>query len=198
MNNNMRTYFLSAALLLFAFTSSLAQGFHIGVKGGVNMFNINDQAFKDGFQFGYNLGGFAEINFTKKWGLQPELLWSQNAYKTATDIQQVIPGSVSNLNVQLNYLQVPLLLSFRPSKLIAFQVGPQFGTLINKDKSIFNNTVGSFKSGDFSMLAGAQLNLGSLRLGGRYVIGLNELGDITTETSWKNRGWQLYAGLKIF
>lgn len=192
----MRKQLLLLALVsLVRITAVDAQGFHLGVKAGVNMFKIPDQAFKDGFQFGYNLGGFAQINFTKKWGLQPEVLWSENTYKTATTINAVIP---TNYNVKLNYLQIPLLLNYSPAKLLTFQLGPQFGVLIDENVSAVNNGRNAFKNGDFSLLGGAQLNLGTLKLGGRYVAGLNELSDITQQSSWRNRGWQLYVGFKFF
>lgn len=190
-----RQVFLLALVALMSAATASAQGFHLGVKAGANMFKIPDQAFKDGFQYGYNLGGFAQINFTKKWGIQPEVLWSESSYKTAQTINGVIP---QDFNVKLNYLQIPLLLNFSPSKLFTFQAGPQFGILIDENVSAVNNGRNAFKKGDLSMLGGAQLNLGPLNLGGRYVIGLNQLGDITQQTSWKNQGWQVYAGFKLF
>jgi hypothetical protein len=90
------------------------------------------------------------------------------------------------------------VLTYRPIKLISFQVGPQFGILVNEEKNFLQNTGSAFKSGDLSLLAGAQLNLLGLRVGGRYVVGLNNIGDITTQTDWKSQGWQLYVGFKIF
>jgi hypothetical protein len=56
----------------------------------------------------------------------------------------------------------------------------------------------AFKKGDFSMLGGAQLNLGPLKAGARYVVGLTDINDISTQSKWKNQGFQLYAGLRIF
>ncbi|MFM2145496.1 MAG: hypothetical protein RL732_332 [Bacteroidota bacterium] len=188
------------AFLLMAGVSAqvLAQGFHLGFKGGANLLKIDDRAFSDEFTFGYHIGGFAEINFSKKVGIQPEVLWSQNTYKTATDINQVLPGSINDVNVKLNYLQIPLVLTYRPIKLISFQLGPQFGILMNEQNSFLQNTGNAFKSGDLSMLAGVQLNLLGLRVGGRYAVGLNNIGDVAQQTNWKSQGWQLYAGFKIF
>lgn len=190
--------FFAALLILFIGGRLQAQGFHLGFKGGANLLKIDDVAFSEEFTFGYHIGGFAEINFSKKWGIQPEVLWSQNSFKTANDINQVIPGSINDVNVKLNYLQIPLVLTYRPIKLISFQVGPQFGILVNEEKNFLQNTGSAFKSGDLSLLAGAQLNLLGLRVGGRYVVGLNNIGDITTQTDWKSQGWQLYVGFKIF
>ena len=179
-------------------TASFAQGFHVGIKGGTNMLKIDNVSFKDQFNYGYNLGGFAEINFNKRIGIQPEVLWAQNTYKTASNVGEVIPGAISDLKVKLNYLQIPILLNIKPSKLFTFQVGPQFGVLIDENQSFLQNGQNAFKKGDFAMLAGAQLNLGPIKAGGRYVVGLNDLSDLGNSSDWKSRGWQLYVGLRLF
>ncbi len=195
----MKKKFLAVFVVAMAITSvSLAQGFHMGIKGGSNLLKIEDKSFKDEFKFGYNLGAFAEINFNKKWGIQPEVLWSQSTYRTATDIDQIIPGSKSDVDVKLNYLQIPLLLSYRPVKFLSLQAGPQFGVLINEDKTLLQNGGDAFKKGDFSMLAGAQLNLGPIKAGARYVIGLTDINDLPNQEEWKNTGFQVYVGLRIF
>lgn len=195
----MKKKFLAVLVVVLAIGSaSFAQGFHMGIKGGANLLKIDDKSFKDEFKFGYNLGAFAEINFNKKIGIQPELLWAQSTYRTATDIQQIIPESKSDVDVKLNYLQIPILLNYRPVKILSLQAGPQFGILINEDNTLLQNGKDAFKKGDFSMLAGAQLNLGPLKAGARYAIGLNDINDISNNSEWKSRGWQLYVGLRLF
>jgi hypothetical protein len=195
----MKKKFLAVLMVVLAIGSaSFAQGFHMGIKGGANLLKIDDKSFKDEFKFGYNLGAFAEINFNKKIGIQPELLWAQSTYRTATNIDEVIPDSKADVDVKLNYLQIPILLNYRPVKILSLQAGPQFGILINEDNSLLQNGKDAFKKGDFSMLAGAQLNLGPLKAGARYAIGLNDINDITNNGEWKSRGWQLYVGLRLF
>jgi hypothetical protein len=195
----MKKKFLAVLMVVLAIGSaSFAQGFHMGIKGGANLLKIDDKSFKDEFKFGYNLGAFAEINFNKKIGIQPELLWAQSTYRTATDIDEVIPDSKADVDVKLNYLQIPILLNYRPVKILSLQAGPQFGILINEDNTLLQNGKDAFKKGDFSMLAGAQLNLGPLKAGARYAIGLNDINDITNNGEWKSRGWQLYVGLRLF
>jgi len=125
-------------------------------------------------------------------------MWNQYQTKTSNEFDDVVPGGTSDLKgVKLNYLSIPLLLNFRPVQFITFQAGPQFGILINKDQNLLKNGQQAFKSGDFSMLGGVQLNLGGLRLGGRYQVGLNNLNDIDNSTKWKNQGFQIYAGIKL-
>ena len=99
--------------------------------------------------------------------------------------------------VKLNYLSIPILLSYSPTRLLSFQAGPQFGILINKDENLLSNGKSAFKSGDFSMLGGLQLNIGSAKIGGRYVLGLTNINDIDNRDKWKNQGFQLYLGLRL-
>jgi hypothetical protein len=191
----------SICLLLFSIaltTFSFAQGFHIGVKGGVNMYKIEGASFKEEFNHGYNAGIFSEINFSRKWGIQPEVMWNQAQTRTSTHFRDMYDQGVAELKgVKLNYLSIPLLLSFSPSSFISFQAGPQFGILINKDDRLVVNGKNAFKSGDFSMLGGVQLNIGGAKIGGRYVVGLTNLNDIDNRDQWKNQGFQLYAGFRI-
>jgi hypothetical protein len=190
----------SLALLTIATTLTsltFAQGFHLGVKAGANIFKVDGTAIKDEFKFGYNLGAFAELGLSDKWGIQPEVMWNQTNYRTASNFNEIYPGGKSDVEGKLNYISIPVLLSFTPAKIISFQAGPQFGILLNKDKSLFDNGKEAFKSGDFSMLGGVQLNIGSLKLGGRYVVGLANINDIDEKEKWKNQGFQVYLGTRI-
>lgn len=186
---------LTVALALSTF--SFAQGVHLGFKAGANIFKVDGKSFSDEFKFGYNLGAFAEINFNQKWGIQPELLWNQTNYRTGDNFDDLYPGGKSDVEGKLNYISIPILLTYRPVKILSLQAGPQFGILASQDKDLLGETKEAFKSGDFSMLGGAQLNLGSLRVGGRYVVGLTDINDIDNKEKWKNQGFQLYLGITI-
>ena len=175
-----------------------AQGVHLGIKAGANIFKINGDAYSQDFQYGYNAGAFVQINFPAGWGIQPELMFNQTNYKTGNAFSALYSGGPDNFKGKLNYLTVPILLSFRPIPLLSLQAGPQFGILLNQDEHLVDNTKDAFKKGDFSLVGGAQLNLGSLLVGARYVVGLNNINDVDDEHSWKNQGWQLYAGFRIF
>jgi hypothetical protein len=192
----------SLSILMFAMvlsTMSFAQGFfHVGVKGGVNMYKIDGKSFSQEFKYGYNAGIFSEINFSKKLGIQPEILWNQAQTRTTTQFHDMYNGGMSELKgVKLNYLSIPVLLNYSPSRILTLQAGPQFGILINKNQRLLDNGQQAFKSGDFSMLGGVQLNIGGVKLGGRYVVGLMNINDIDNQDKWKNQGFQLYAGFRI-
>lgn len=192
-----KSLILTFALITVIVTGSYAQGFHIGIKGGANIVKMDGESFDQQFKFGYAVGAFAELNFTKKWGIQPEVLFSQTNYRTAENASAVIPGGVNDVKGSLNYLSIPILLTYRPVPLISLQAGPQFGILLNNQNDLFQNGKDAFKTGDFSILGGAQLNLGGFRAGARYFVGLNNINDIDSNEKWKNQGFQIYVGISI-
>lgn len=177
-----------------------AQGFHLGIKAGANLFKVDGQSFNQEFEFGYAVGAFSEINFTPNWGIQPEVMFNQTNYRTGTSFSDVYNVSgFDDVKGKLNYLSIPLLLNFRPIPFLSLLVGPQFGILLNPDEHLVNNAQQAFKSGDVSLIGGAQLNLAALKLGARYVVGLNNINNIqSSDVNWKNQGWQIYAGFRIF
>jgi len=187
-----------SVLLALAGLSSQAQGFHLGIKAGANLFKVNGESFSDEYKFGYNVGAFSQLNFTPNWGIQPEVMFNQTNYRTGTEFSSIYPNGVNDVKGKLNYLTIPVLLNFRPIPFLSILAGPQFGILLNQDEHLINSGKDAFKKGDFSLVGGAQLNLASLMVGARYVIGLNDINDVSDQHSWKNQGWQLYAGFRIF
>ena len=195
---------MKARLLLFCaavlFTMSGMAQFHIGAKAGANIIKVDGQSFKDKFMYGYHLGGFMEIKLSKKLEFQPEVLFNQ--YSTRLDsnykniYENVFNPSAGN-NIKLNYLSIPLVLDYKLLKFLRLQAGPQFGILIDQNRSLLQNGGDAFKRGDFSMLGGAELQLAGLRFTGRYVIGLSNINDIDNKDKWKNQGFQLSVGLAL-
>jgi len=186
--------------LLLAMLQSHAQGFHLGIKAGANLFKVDGQSFSQEFQFGYAVGAFSEINFTPNLGIQPEVMFNQTNYRTASSFSQVYQiGGYDDIKGKLNYLSIPVLLNLRPIPFLSLLVGPQFGILLNPDEHLVDNARDAFKKGEISAVGGAQLNLASLKLGARYVIGLSNINNIQgSDVDWRNQGWQIYAGFRIF
>ncbi|HEV7331258.1 MAG TPA: porin family protein [Flavisolibacter sp.] len=187
---------LFVALLVLA-QVSFAQ-FSIGIKGGANITKIDGRSFSDEFKYGYHLGGFATIGLGGKFAIQPEVLLNQVQSKTGTEFEDIYqPALGGNENIKLNYLSIPLMVNYKLLPFLSLQAGPQFGILLDQNKDLLQNGRDAFDKGDFSMLGGAQINLGKLRFSGRYVVGLNNINDIDNQDKWKNQGFQLSLGLGI-
>jgi hypothetical protein len=104
---------------------------------------------------------------------------------------------IDNAYTRLNYLSIPILLRLNLGKLITFNAGPQYGKLIGQDKNVLNNAQNAFKTGDISAVVGAQLNLSSFRIYGRYVAGLQNINAIDDQETWKTASLQIGIGLKF-
>jgi len=189
-------------LLIFIIASGMAistanaQGFQLGVKAGANLSKIDGVSFNDQFQLGYHAGVFSRIKFSKKWGIQPEVLFNQYNTKTVNDFAAVY--STENLkNLSLNYITIPMLLDFSPQKWISLQGGAQVGVMMDKSKSLLSNGEQAFSSGDVSLLGGVQFNLMAFKISGRYYQGLKNINNTGVDGSWKNKGFQISVGLRI-
>lgn len=176
-------------------TANAQGGFRLGVKAGANMNKISGQSFKDGYDLSYHVGAFAEIDITKTIGIQPEVLWNQTTTKRANSFDAIYASLPQD--VKLQYLAIPVLLRINVTNLVTLNAGPQFGILMNKDDNLITNGQAAFKSGDFSLVAGAQLNLTALRIYGRYNIGLQNVNDVANQEKWKNQQIQLGVGLRF-
>ncbi len=186
--------------MLFFVTASSAQTFHLGAKAGANLGKINGKSFDDGFDLGYQLGAFMELDFSKTLGIQPELLFSQSNTRVDSGFSAIygnIDNAVFGEKVALNYLSIPVLLRINASKLLTLHVGPQFSVITNKDNTLLANSKAAFKGGDLAAVLGAQINLGGLRVYGRYNIGLSNLNDIDDQNKWRSQQVQLGLGLAI-
>ena len=189
-----KTFILSALFLAFAVAVS-AQGFRLGLKAGINMNQISGQSFNQSYNLAYHAGAFAEIDFTKKLGIQPELLFNQSTGKTVSGGLSAV--TFPSDNITLNYLSIPVLLRYSIGSLVTLNLGPQYSILMNKHQTLLANGQNAFKNGDFAMVGGLQLNLKVLRVYGRYVIGMNNINDVANSENWKNQQIQLGIGLKL-
>lgn len=181
-------------ILCISATNTFAQGFKLGIKGGTDINKLTGKSFRDEFSFGYHLGAFAEIGLTSRFGLQPEVLFSQITADTSSQFSEIY--QFNNVNeIKLSYLKIPLFLNYSPNKFVSLQAGPQFGILIDQNKNLLKNGSDAFSKGDFSMLAGIQLNISKIRLYGRYGVGLSNINDIDDNEKWKNQTVQLGVGL---
>jgi hypothetical protein len=187
-----------AVCILFA-QAAFAQ-FTVGIKGGTNITKVEGKAFRDEFRYGYHLGGFAEIGLGGRLGIQPEVLFNQYQTRADSSFKDVYQNSTNFSNykdVKLNYLTIPILLNYKLGNILSLQAGPQFGILISQDKNLLENGKEAFKSGDFSLTGGAQINISKLRLTGRYFVGLNNISDVGDQNKWNNQGYQLSLGLAL-
>lgn len=204
-----KLFFAAALLTMTAVTAVNAQTtkfLRFGIKGGANLGKLDGTGFQDGFKLGYHLGGFAQLNLVKGFGVQGEVIFSSTKTKTTSDFSTIykdVPGvssSDNDKNVNLNYLSIPILANIDlGTPRLKLQVGPQFGAMVS-DRKVFDAANKAFKGGEVSGVAGLWLQLPIVNVSARYIIGFNDvkgIGDVTNTSNWKNQSIQLGVGVSF-
>jgi hypothetical protein len=109
-------------------------------------------------------------------------------------------GGVGLQQVNLNYVALPVFVSFKPSPWLSILVGPQYGYLVTSTQDLLQNASDKgknpFSHSDLSIVWGGQLNLNKVIFGLRYSAGLNNISFRTTDT-WRQYGFQAYIGYQL-
>jgi len=174
-----------------------AQSFSLGAMAGANLSKINSSSFNTAFKTGYLAGAYAQLRFGDHWGLQPEVLFVQSQTQTDSSFNQIYGSQLTDPN---NLKTIKL--DYRILKVLDLQAGPQFGILLNKDNTLLQNGQNAFKSGDVTLLAGAEVHIFKLRVFARYGWGLGNVkninaSEVSSSDTWKNQSIQLGLGINI-
>lgn len=180
----MKFYLISIiTIMVLAVGTATAQHTNIGVKGGLNSFNIeseNNSAFdpRIGFQFGL----LAHMHLNEQYAFQPELVYSQQGAKS------------SNSDIRLDYLNIPLLAQYMFDNGFRIQAGPQLGFLLNAEAQNGSTIdVGDeFKSVDLGISVGGSYvhNETGFGIDARYNLGLTDISENSNQ-KLTNRGFQI-------
>jgi hypothetical protein len=210
--STMTKYLLPGILACSTFMSTqtiFAQGPIFGVKGGLNYSTLAvDEADDETSRWGYNLGVFARTAPQSPIGLQIELLYST---KGSTTTYSTLFGLIEqDVDFNLNYLELPVLASFRFGELVELQVGAYAAYLLSASISSSGDLGTSndqldredFSAMDFGIAGGVGFNLGpNTQLGVRYLHGMTNIADSDGADfvlgDSKNRCVQLYVGFGI-
>lgn len=179
-----------------------------GGKVGANYSNVYDskgEEFHADAKFGLAAGGFISIPFGKYLGVQPEVLFSQKGFQ-ATGL---ILGSTYKFTRTTSYIDIPLLLAFKPSEFITFLAGPQYSYLL-KQRDVFANATTSIaqeqefendnvRKNTLCLIIGADFTLKNIVLGARAGWDIqNNVGDGTSNTPrYKNVWYQATFGYRF-
>lgn len=173
--------------------------FRFGAKAGVNINKINGQAYKDGFNYNYLLGGFMQFNFSKTFGIQPEINFAQSSSEFTNSSSTVYDDLFldgSQKKAKLDYLKIPVLLNVNlgSSKRVKLQVGPQYGNILKQTVDSLKTNGNIFKTADWAAVGGLWVQLPFVNIGARYEVGLTNLNDIDNQQKWKSQAFTIFAG----
>ncbi len=185
----MKVHLSMAIVAMFMAGVMQAQHVNIGIKGGLNLYNIKyNNDVKYDTKAGLHAGLLGHIHVTKNFAIQPELLFSAQGAKWETG------GVETKLN--LNYLNVPILLQYMFDNGFRFEAGPQVGFLLTA-KSDNGTTETDVKSDLNGLDAGLAFGLGYIHVpsgfgvDARYNLGLTNIIEDDNSVKANNRGFQL-------
>lgn len=169
-----KTIILASAL--FVFMGVKAQdGVHFGLKGGLNASNINvSDNLGNNFdtKIGFNAGLLAHIHAGKSFAIQPEVYYSQEGTK--------ITSTNPKTNLNLGFINVPVLAQYMFGNGFRVEAGPQVGFLINANSKMKGSpsvdVKDSYKTTSFSIPVGAgYLTSFGLGFDARYNFGISDI-----------------------
>ncbi|MGM0551033.1 MAG: porin family protein [Bacteroidota bacterium] len=180
-----------------------------GIKAGFNLSNLYDTQSEDlqaDPKVGFVAGFFVAIPFGKYLGFHPEILFSQKGYKASGTYLGTIDYEFTRTS---NFIDFPLLLSFKPSEMFTLVAGPQYSYLMKQSDE--------FTSGDFTeqeeeefdndnlrrntlcFLGGFDINFSSFVIGARagWDIQDNNGDGTSTDPRYKNVWYQATLGIRF-
>lgn len=189
--------------------SDLRSKLSYGIKAGLNLSNVYDTKSEDfnvDPKFGFVTGVFVAIPIGKYLGLQSEILFSQKGYKASTTYLGIVDYEFKRTS---NYIDLPLLISFKPTELLTFVAGPQISYLIKQIDEVTNGDITDQQVDDFKndnlrkntlcFLGGIDINLNQIVIGARAGWDVqNNNGDGTsTDPRYKNVWYQATIGYRF-
>jgi hypothetical protein len=197
-----RLTFATLLVLTLTVTQAYAQkSMEWGLKAGGNYFKVGGRSFDNTYNLSFSGGAYAEINYSSKFTIQPELLFNQVLAKTGAGFTQIYPnyGAVGFQLVSVDYIAVPILIVYKPVPILSILVGPQYSYAIAQTQKLlqaFPNQ-NAFAKSEVALVFGAQLNLSKVKVGLRYQEGLTNNNAINSTDNWRTYGLQLYVGFQI-
>lgn len=178
------------------------------LKGGLNHSNVWDeqgQDFTANGKTGFAAGIALSIPIVRILGIQPELMLSQKGFQGSG----VFLGTSYAFSRTTTFLDVPILIQFKPTEAFTLVAGPQYSFLLNK-KDVYNFGGSSFideenfennnlRNNIFGVSVGFDIHVSHLMLSGRACWDLqHNNGDGTSNNPrYKNQWIQFTAGYRF-
>jgi hypothetical protein len=156
-----------------------------GIKIGGNMAHgYGTEKINTAAVAGFHAGVMGRFQITDLFGIQPEVLYTRRGIKfdkegfTFKDELGNVFEPDNDPEVQMDYIDVPILFTFNVLDNIALMVGPQASLMMTiKDEDGKERDKGGFHTFDVGAAVGAEAKLSMFRIGARYTIGFRDVVD---------------------
>jgi hypothetical protein len=175
------------------FTAKAQQEYYeYGFKGGVNLSNISGDV-PSGYETrtSMNIGGYGLSKILPKLGIQAELLYSEQGFSDRFDSEEITIDEIKSLT-RMQYVNLPVLVSYNVIEQLWFEGGFQFGHLvnaeeereerfINESQQLISNTetigqTGRYDRVDYALTGGLRYKLSqNFMVQARYTQSINDI-----------------------
>ena len=169
----MKNVFIIILLILSGHIVKAQSGRHtnFGIKAGAQAAKLGQPAINWDTRYSWHAGILAHIHMSRHFAIQPELIYS------AQGAEEVMTTATSEL--ELGYLNLPIVFQYMTGSGFRFQAGPQIGILLDakrKLNDVDNDINSSLKKADIGVLAGFSY---ATKMGfgfdARYIYGLTDI-----------------------
>jgi opacity protein-like surface antigen len=184
----MKFYFTVALAAILMTVTANAQHANIGIKAGLNVYNINnDNSSEYDPKAGFHAGLIGHIHLTRQWALQPEIVYSAQGAK--------ITNAGVETKFNLGYINLPVLVQYMFDNGFRLQAGPQLGFLMNaesKSNEFSTDIKDNLQTVDLALgFGGGYVNPSTgLGIDLRYNVGLSNINESGSVRS-TNQGFQV-------
>lgn len=181
----------------------------IGIKGGINYSGVYDTKgnnFSSSGKFGGVGGGFLSIPIGTFLGIQPEVLYSQKGFSESGTTDE---GNQYSVDVRRDFIDVPLLVQFKPVPDLYILGGPEYCFLLDRSYTFTNGVTSTttqqqfnndnLSKNIFGLIFGIDINIGLVTIGGRVAWDLQDNNGNGTSTfpRYRNAWGQATLGLRL-
>lgn len=184
MKKSIGTFAVATALISSLAVSDVAAQTRprTGIKGGFNASTLYVDNVEDRRErYGFHVGVFTQIPVGSLFAIQPELQYTTKGVSARYSAL----GATGRSTFRLNYVELPVLATFKLGNSVDLQAGPYAGYLINSDVAT-DGDLGSgvrevnrdnFNKLDYGLAGGLNIYFGRALLGVRYGQGLQPVAE---------------------
>lgn len=180
------------ALVLLSFVASAQTDPKFGIKAGLNLATLNyENNTNTDWRTGFHLGFLSHVHISPAFSLQPEVYYSSQGTK-----QPYVNDKTMNLD--LRYINIPVLAQYNFHNGLRLQSGPQVGFLVGVSDKVDGvekreYTTSNFNTVDISLPVGlSYLGYSGWGIDARYNIGLTNVS-ASASSKAKNSVFQVGA-----
>lgn len=220
----MKNLLLFAVILICSLQANAQVQYGIQGHGVMSTASFSDdegETSKD-WKFGFGAGVFAEFNISPAFSIKPSLNFIQKGIEVSSSYSDEELTMEQDIDVRLNYLEVPVLFNFKPTENLYIGAGPSFGYglsgklegsfMYEDETEELNETFeldafddseedgAGFKRFDLGITAAAGYYVSeNLSIQASYIHGLSNIADDSEFSSneYKNRSFTLGLGYRF-